>query len=76
MTRMVARYFDKTKTLVLDTPLNVPDGATVEIQVKESEACVPAIKKARTPGRRAGEGWISPDFNDPLPDSFWLSGNP
>lgn len=76
MTKMVARYFDKTKTLVLDMPLNVPDGASVEIQIDDSEVKFSTAKTVRTPGRRAGEGWISPDFNDPLPDSFWLSGNP
>lgn len=27
---------------------------------------------ARIPGLHAGLVWISPDFNDPLPDSFWL----
>jgi len=24
------------------------------------------------PGLHAGLVWISPDFNDPLPDEFWL----
>jgi hypothetical protein len=26
----------------------------------------------RVLGLQAGQGWISPDFNDPLPDEFWL----
>jgi len=26
----------------------------------------------RIPGLHTGLGWISPDFNDPLPDEFWL----
>jgi len=26
----------------------------------------------RIPGLHAGLVWISPDFNDPLPDEFWL----
>lgn len=26
----------------------------------------------RTPGLHQGEIWMSDDFNDPLPDEFWL----
>jgi hypothetical protein len=26
----------------------------------------------RIAGLHQGQGWMSPDFNDPLPDSFWL----
>ncbi|WP_222425235.1 hypothetical protein [Planktothrix tepida] len=26
----------------------------------------------RIPGLHQGEIWISDDFNDPLPDTFWL----
>ena len=26
----------------------------------------------RTPGLHRGEIWMSDDFNDPLPDEFWL----
>jgi hypothetical protein len=26
----------------------------------------------RTPGLHQGEIWMSNDFNDPLPDEFWL----
>ncbi|MFZ5818319.1 MAG: toxin-antitoxin (TA) system antitoxin [Chloroflexota bacterium] len=29
-------------------------------------------KKPRVPGLSKGKIWISPDFDDPLPDSFWL----
>lgn len=28
--------------------------------------------KPRTPGLHAGTTWVSDDFDDPLPDSFWL----
>ena len=31
---------------------------------------------ARTPGLHAGKVWISPDFDAPLPDSFWLGESP
>jgi len=27
-------------------------------------------------GQHRGKVWMSPDFDDPLPDDFWLSGNP
>ena len=36
---------------------------------------VPVLRKVKTPrvlGLHAGKIWISPDFDDPLPDSFWL----
>jgi hypothetical protein len=26
----------------------------------------------RTPGLHQGQIWMSNDFNDPLPDEFWL----
>ena len=32
----------------------------------------PKVKAPRVPGLSAGKIWISPDFDDPLPDSFWL----
>ena len=28
--------------------------------------------KKRIAGLHAGQGWVSDDFNDELPDSFWL----
>jgi antitoxin (DNA-binding transcriptional repressor) of toxin-antitoxin stability system len=27
-------------------------------------------------GQHRGQVWMSPDFDDPLPDGFWLSGSP
>ncbi len=36
-------------------------------------APVKKAKKRRTPGLHRGVvKWISPDFDEPLPDSFWL----
>lgn len=37
---------------------------------------VPAAmsQRARITGLHKGEGWISEDFNDPLPDEFWTNG--
>ena len=31
-----------------------------------------ALSKKRVFGQYQGRGWISDDFNDPLPDEFWL----
>ena len=33
------------------------------------------VKARRVPGLNPGKIWISPDFDDPLPDSFWLGEN-
>ena len=33
-------------------------------------------KKKRVMGLHAGQIWISPDFDDPLPDEFWLGEGP
>ena len=35
----------------------------------------PAPKK-RVFGQHRGQIWMRPDFDDPLPESFWLSGTP
>jgi antitoxin (DNA-binding transcriptional repressor) of toxin-antitoxin stability system len=32
--------------------------------------------KKRVFGRHKGQIWMSDDFDDPLPDEFWLGGNP
>jgi Protein of unknown function (DUF2281) len=30
------------------------------------------IQQSRVLGLHAGKGWISDDFNEPLPDEFWI----
>jgi antitoxin (DNA-binding transcriptional repressor) of toxin-antitoxin stability system len=39
---------------------------------------VPLVKlpPKRMFGQHRGQVWMSPDFDDPLPDDFWLSGSP
>jgi antitoxin (DNA-binding transcriptional repressor) of toxin-antitoxin stability system len=39
---------------------------------------VPLVKppQKRVFGQHRGQVKMSPDFNDPLPDEFWLSGSP
>ncbi len=33
-------------------------------------------KPTRIPNLHAGMIWVSDDFDDPLPDEFWLGGDP
>ncbi|MGB3559563.1 MAG: DUF2281 domain-containing protein [Geitlerinemataceae cyanobacterium] len=33
---------------------------------------VPSLSKPRVFGQYRGQIWMSDDFNDPLPDEFWL----
>jgi antitoxin (DNA-binding transcriptional repressor) of toxin-antitoxin stability system len=39
---------------------------------------VPIVEppQKRVFGRHRGQVWMSPDFDDSLPDDFWLSGSP
>ena len=40
---------------------------------KEVARIVPPRKKQRIPGLHANQGgWISEDFDEPLPDEFWF----
>ena len=32
----------------------------------------PKVKNSRVAGLHEGQVWMSDDFDDPLPDSFWL----
>jgi antitoxin (DNA-binding transcriptional repressor) of toxin-antitoxin stability system len=34
------------------------------------------VPQKRVFGQHRGKIWMSPDFDDPLPDDFWLSGSP
>ncbi len=47
-----------------------------EVLISEDDkvfARIAPVKKRRTPGLHRGVvKWISPDFDEPLPDSFWL----
>jgi antitoxin (DNA-binding transcriptional repressor) of toxin-antitoxin stability system len=39
---------------------------------------VPIVEppQKRVFGQHRGQVWMSPDFDDPLPDDFWLGGSP
>lgn len=50
-----------------------PPAALTEFVDQLPSAEVPALKR-RIPGLNSGNVlYISPDFDDPLPDSFWFS---
>jgi antitoxin (DNA-binding transcriptional repressor) of toxin-antitoxin stability system len=50
-------------------------GKTVARVVPQPPAGQPA-KPQRLGFARGSVAWIAPDFDDPLPDEFWLGGNP
>ena len=62
----------------LDQLLTLAIEGTEVIIVKDEQPLVrlvPAVTaKSRVVGLHKGEGWISDDFNDPLPDEFWTGG--
>jgi hypothetical protein len=39
-------------------------------------AAAPPVARERVLGLHEGQGWISDDFTDELPDSFWLGNDP
>ncbi|MDZ7706111.1 MAG: hypothetical protein U5L04_16700 [Trueperaceae bacterium] len=43
-----------------------------EIDKKASLRSEPTDRTSRVAGLHAGEGWLSEDFDEPLPDEFWL----
>jgi hypothetical protein len=57
---------------------SVPESLLVEvlnsIQVAKNNAIEFEQKSVatRTPGLHQGQIWMSEDFNEPLPDEFWL----
>ena len=42
------------------------------IQQKTSAEATPCPPQQRVLGLHQGMGWMSDDFNDPLPDEFWV----
>ena len=60
----------------LDELLTLAIQGTEVIIVQDEQPLVrlvPAVtsQRSRVAGLHKGEGWISEDFNDPLPDEFW-----
>lgn len=54
----------------------IKEGTEVLLLEKETPLArltpVDSTEPARVPGLFAGQIWISDDFDEPLPDSFWL----
>ncbi|NMF82626.1 DUF2281 domain-containing protein [Nodosilinea sp. P-1105] len=42
---------------------------------KSGKVVIRDVPKQRTLGLHEGKGWLSDDFNDPLPDDFWLGNH-
>lgn len=51
--------------------LPIPEGEHVHVVLPVKEA-TETQNQPRIAGLHAGMGWMSDDFDDELPDSFWL----
>ena len=49
---------------------------THENQPKVKLVPIGPVPQKRVFGQNRGKIWMSPDFDAPLPDDFWLSGTP
>ncbi|MGD0092477.1 MAG: DUF2281 domain-containing protein [Planctomycetota bacterium] len=58
------------KCLVPDEPLELPPGKPLLVQVEVAPDLPPSEK--RVLGLHRGSAWVSPDFDEPLPDEFWM----
>src|SRR5258706_14218501 len=87
LNRAQAAQLDLRQVLIdaLEQKLPLPPDDGIRPTLAEVEAAYQAslerIAKAdpsslRILGLREGTGSMSDDFDDPLPDEFWLSGNP
>ena len=70
--KTVKVHFDG-KALVLDEPVDLPVNVPLVADVKEPvvQTNDAVVKRKRVWGQFGDKIWISPDFDDPLPDSFW-----
>jgi antitoxin (DNA-binding transcriptional repressor) of toxin-antitoxin stability system len=76
---MVTKHIDLDKKYTLEELLEQLDSQTEIVLLRDDKpiahltAAQPISQpKKRIPGLHAGMGWISDDFTDELPDSFWL----
>jgi antitoxin (DNA-binding transcriptional repressor) of toxin-antitoxin stability system len=49
---------------------------TYDDQLKVKLVPIVEPPQKRVFGQHRGQVWMSPDFDDSLPDDFWLSGSP
>lgn len=62
---------DLIAMLNADTEVLLTKGDTIVARLAKAEA-MPIAPKPRVAGLHAGTTWVSDDFDDPLPDEFWL----
>jgi predicted DNA-binding antitoxin AbrB/MazE fold protein len=72
------RAIYKNGQLKLLEPVELQDGDEVELLImpltdSSIEQAEDSEKKPRIPGMHEGAFTVSDDFDDPLPDEFWLS---
>ena len=65
---------DENHEIHLKLPENVKAGRAKVVVLFEDGT--PETKSRRTFGQFPGAITMSEDFDDPLPDEFWLGGNP
>lgn len=44
------------------------------ISIREQEVAVGNAQTERVLGLHSDKGWVSDDFDEPLPDEFWTTG--
>ncbi|MBD2080168.1 DUF2281 domain-containing protein [Leptolyngbya sp. FACHB-17] len=77
-TGLPEKILEALSTLSLDRQQQVFDFVEFLIQKQENSEVRPPIQQAAEPskkrilGQHQGLGWMSEDFNNPLPDEFWL----
>ncbi len=71
MTTPIRAIYDaEHQTLKLLDPIEAANGEIVSVQLVD-DSVTPATTP-RIAGLHKGNWWISDDFDDELPDSFWL----
>jgi antitoxin (DNA-binding transcriptional repressor) of toxin-antitoxin stability system len=63
---------DLLKLVQPDTEIVLMNGTTPIAQIEPLAAFPAPVMQPRIAGLHAGTTWASDDFDDPLPDSFWL----
>ncbi|MBW4643030.1 MAG: DUF2281 domain-containing protein [Goleter apudmare HA4340-LM2] len=74
---MTSQTLNITETLISQLQTLPPEQQQmvvnfVEFLVQKHAQSQPSQKKQRIVGLHEGMGWISDDFNEPLPDEFWM----
>jgi antitoxin (DNA-binding transcriptional repressor) of toxin-antitoxin stability system len=64
------------KLTAAGTEVVLVNGGTPVARLTPSARSIPTTAQPRTPDLFPGAIWASEDFDDPLPDEFWLGGEP